>query len=146
MAVLRIPGARAVLPRFARCAPPLPPDPVGQDGTSRCRPPFKWEDRTADAGRVSCGDARVAAPLQGGKGAPPRRPPQLPRARAASGGRYFYESRVERGRGSRGGAPFPPPRLAVVLTLIAALTTTHAHAARLKDIASIEGVRANQPS
>src|SRR5256886_2003453 len=52
---------------------------------------------------------------------------------------------LERGRGSRGGAPFPPPRRAVWLTL-AVLTATPAAAARLKDIASIEGVRSNQLS
>ena len=52
---------------------------------------------------------------------------------------------LERGRGSRGGAPIPPPRRAVWLTL-AVLTATPAAAARLKDIASIEGVRANQLS
>ena len=52
---------------------------------------------------------------------------------------------LERGRGSRGGAPIPPPRRAVWLTL-AVLTATPAAAARLKDIASIEGVRSNQLS
>src|SRR5207244_10931876 len=52
---------------------------------------------------------------------------------------------LERGRGSRGGAPFPPPRRAVWLTL-AVLTATPAAAARLKDIASLEGVRSNQLS
>src|SRR5438874_11710308 len=52
---------------------------------------------------------------------------------------------LERGRGSRGGAPFPPPRRAVWLTL-AVLTATPAAAARLKDIASIDGVRSNQLS
>src|SRR5256884_921466 len=52
---------------------------------------------------------------------------------------------LERGRGSRGGAPFPPPRRAVWLTL-AVLTATPDAAERLKDIASIEGVRSNQVS
>src|SRR5213593_4720512 len=52
---------------------------------------------------------------------------------------------LERGRGSRGGAPFPPPRRAV-WAMLALLTATPAAAARLKDIASIEGVRQNQLS
>src|SRR5439155_17643308 len=129
----------------ASCAAPMPPDPVGQRGTSRCRPPIYPRSCAADAERAASSEARPDTPLQGGKGAPPRRPPQLPRARAASGGRHFYESRVERGRGSRGGAPFPPPRRAV-WAMLALLTATPAAAARLKDIASIEGVRSNQLS
>src|SRR2546430_8237641 len=52
---------------------------------------------------------------------------------------------LERGRGSRGGAPFPPPRRRAWLPL-AAVTAAPASAARLKDIASIEGVRQNQLS
>src|SRR5213593_3996550 len=47
------------------------------------------------------------------EGAPARRPPQLPRTRAASGGRHSYEVRVERGPGAET-VPLPasPPLLA----------------------------------
>src|SRR5437870_2831560 len=58
-------------------------------------------------------------PARGGTGAPRRRPPQLPRAPAASGGRRSFQSRVERGRGSRRGAPVPPPRHASTVPLLA---------------------------
>src|SRR5204862_5766825 len=43
-----------------------------------------------------------------GRGAAAAPPPQLPRERAASGGRDFYESRVERGPGGAVAAPRPP--------------------------------------
>src|SRR5438552_7821012 len=50
-------------------------------------------------------------------GAPSRRPPQLPRARAASGGRVIFEARVERGPGAAAAPPPAPPRGGLAFTL-----------------------------
>src|SRR5207247_1304677 len=56
------------------------------------------------------GSARHA----GREGVPPRRPPQLPRAPAAAGGRRNYESRVDRGPGAAvGPLPASPPLVAL---------------------------------
>ena len=117
MAIL-IPGARPVLARFARCALPLPPDPVGQLGASRRRPLTYLGARAVLA---RC--ARCALPLPpdpvGQLGASRRRPPT----------RYHGRLLVSW----------------VLLTSVFGLAMP-AGAARLKDIAAIEGVRANQLS
>src|SRR3989442_15704331 len=84
-----LPGARAVLARFARCAPPMPPDPAPHAAKPRAA------SRPGAAAMIALGALPVAAPpaaptFTGGYLAPLRRgdpgPPRVRRLLAALAG------------------------------------------------------------